>query len=59
MCAELLYRHGRTYFCAATLMDPECFLRTAACYALFRVADDLVDNYGPPPPPPEPHIEMM
>ena len=43
-CAELLYRNGRTYFCAATLMHAQCFFDTAANYALFRVADDFVDN---------------
>ena len=44
ICAELLYRHGRTYFCASTLMDARCFFDTGAMYALFRVADDYVDN---------------
>ena len=44
ICAELLYRHGRTYFCASTLMDFRCFFDTGAMYALFRVADDYVDN---------------
>jgi len=43
-CVELLYKHGRTYFAAATLMNPQRFLDTAAMYALFRVADDYVDT---------------
>lgn len=41
---ELMYRHGRTYFCAATLMEPRCFVDTSAMYAIFRVSDDFVDN---------------
>lgn len=44
LCLELLYRNGRTYFCASTLMHPRSLLDTAAMYALFRVADDFVDN---------------
>ena len=44
MACELIYRHGKTYFGAACLMDPRRFLDTAAMYALFRVADDFVDN---------------
>lgn len=44
MCVRLMYLHGRTYFAAATLMNSRRFLDTAAMYALFRVADDYVDD---------------
>jgi len=48
-CVRLLFKHGRTYFAASTLMSKRQFLDTAALYALFRVADDFVDtkNFDP------------
>eukprot|EP00657_Telonema_sp_P-1_P012556 TRINITY_DN9184_c0_g1_i3.p1 TRINITY_DN9184_c0_g1~~TRINITY_DN9184_c0_g1_i3.p1 ORF type:complete len:320 (-),score=85.28 TRINITY_DN9184_c0_g1_i3:204-1163(-) len=46
MCIRDRYKHGRTYFAAATLMNPQRFFDTAAMYGLFRVTDDIVDNLG-------------
>eukprot|EP00300_Choanocystis_sp_HF-7_P039662 c5976_g1_i1.p1 GENE.c5976_g1_i1~~c5976_g1_i1.p1 ORF type:complete len:1376 (-),score=181.31 c5976_g1_i1:17-4144(-) len=43
LCVKLMFQHGRTYFAAASLMDPVAFLDTAAMYGLFRIADDFVD----------------
>jgi hypothetical protein len=42
--SDLIYKYGRTYFCASTLMAPQCFFDTAGMYALFRISDDYVDN---------------
>jgi len=42
-CCWYFYTGGRTYFAAATLMNTQRFLDTAAMYALFRAADECVD----------------
>ena len=42
--ALALHRSGRTYFAAAAAMPVAEFMRTAALYAIFRRADDLVDS---------------
>jgi lycopene cyclase domain-containing protein len=47
-CNRLMHAHGRTYFAAASLMGEQRFSDIAAMYAIFRVADDFVDNYGSP-----------
>eukprot|EP00392_Amoebophrya_sp_AT5.2_P009512 g9540.t1 len=44
LAVYLMWKHGTTYFGAATLMDFRRFLDTAAMYGLFRVADDYVDT---------------
>ena len=41
---NIIYPGGRTYFAAATLMNASRFLDTAAMYALFRAADQCVDD---------------
>jgi phytoene synthase len=45
-CLRLFYGHGSTFFAASTLMSWRAFWDTTALYALFRAADDHVDQIG-------------
>ncbi len=44
----LMWKHGRTYFAAASLLDAGRFTDIACVYGLMRVADDYVDNFEAP-----------
>jgi len=46
-CVDLMFRHGKTYYAASTLMAWEQYIDTCCLYAIFREADDIVDNYAP------------
>ena len=43
-CMRVFYKHGGTFFAAASLMCLQEFLDPAALYALLRVSDDCVDD---------------
>ena len=46
-CVDLMFRHGKTYYMASTLMEWEQYLDTCCLYAIFREADDIVDCHAP------------
>ena len=46
-CIDLMFRHGKTYYAASTLMAWEQYLDTCCLYAVFREADDIVDCFAP------------
>merc|ERR1711871_873498 len=47
-CIDLMFRHGKTYYMASTLMAWEQYMDTCTLYAVFREADDIVDCFAPP-----------